>query len=91
MTIVVLKLPDVKRCTESRPKKCPECGGETFQRWGQVRKPVRDTRYRTIRVYRNRYCQCQRTFRHYPVGTTKADQTERCDNLLVLAFHFLYN
>jgi hypothetical protein len=77
MSIVVLKLPDVKRKTEARPRKCPYCEGEILQRWGQVRKPVRDTRCRTIRVYRYRCCRCRRTFRHYPAGSSLADQTER--------------
>jgi len=77
MTILVLKLPDVKRKTEERPKECHYCGGETFQRWGEVMKPVKDTHCRRVRVYRYRCCQCGRTLRHYPEGTTKADQTER--------------
>jgi len=77
MSIVVLKLPDVKRKTEERPRECPYCAGETFQRWGQVKKPVRDTLCRNIRVYRYRCCRCRRTFRYYPEGTTGADQTER--------------
>lgn len=46
MSIVILQLPVVKRQSEIRPKKCPYCEGETFQRWGPVRKPVRDTRCR---------------------------------------------
>lgn len=77
MSIVVLKLPAVKRKREERPRKCPYCEGETFQRWGQVKKPVKDMRVRTVRVYRYRCCQCKRTFRHYPEGTSCADQTER--------------
>lgn len=77
MSILVLKLPDVKRNTERRPKECPYCAGETFQRWGRVKKPVRDTQSRTVWVYRYRCCRCRRTFRHYPEGTTRADQTER--------------
>ena len=77
MTILVLKLPDVKRKTEERPKECRYCAGETFQRWGQIKKPVRDTCCRNIRVYRYRCCRCGRTFRHYPEGTSGADQTER--------------
>ncbi len=77
MSILVLKLPDVKRGTEERPKECPYCEGETFQRWGQEKKPVRDTRCRNVQVYRYRCCRCRRTFRHYPEGTTHADQTER--------------
>ena len=33
MSIVVLKLLDVKRVAASRPQGCPYCEGETFQRW----------------------------------------------------------
>lgn len=77
MAIVVLKLPAVKRTREERPQGCPYCGGETFQRWGRVNKPVKDVRVRNVQVYRYRCCQCKRTFRHYPQGNTKADQTER--------------
>jgi len=38
MPIVILQLPDVKRKTETRPRECRYCKGETFQRWGGVRK-----------------------------------------------------
>lgn len=76
MTIGVMKLPDVKRAKEERPRKCPYCEGETLQRWGQVRKPVK--------VYRYRCCCCQRTFRHYPEGNTRCDQTERLRIFAVL-------
>jgi Transposase IS66 family len=77
MSIVVLKLPDVKQKTEERPRKCPYCDGAIFQRWGKVSKPVKDMRVRNIQVYRFRCCSCKRTFRHYPTGNTQADQTER--------------
>ena len=77
MSIVVLKLPAVKRKREERPKQCPYCAGETFQRWGLVKKPVKDIRIRKVQVYRYRCCHCQRTFRHYPEGNSRADQTER--------------
>lgn len=77
MTIVVLKLPNVKRKTETRPRKCRYCEGNTFQRWGQVNKAVKDVRVRNVKVYRYRCCRCKRTFRHYPEGNTNADQTER--------------
>ena len=84
MTIVVLKLPNVKRKTEERPRKCRYCAGNTFQRWGQVNKPVKDIRVRNVKVYRYRCCHCQRTFRHYPEGNTSADQTERLRAFAVL-------
>jgi transposase-like protein len=84
MSIVVLKLPNVKRKREERPKRCPYCEGITFQRWGQVNKPVRDVRVRNVKVYRYRCCHCKRTFRHYPDGNTRADQTERLRLFAVL-------
>lgn len=77
MAIVLLKLPVVKRKREERPKQCPYCRGEIFQRWGAVNKPVTDIRVRNVQVYRYYCCQCKRTFRHYPEGNTRADQTER--------------
>ena len=82
MSIVILRLPDVERKTEIRPQECPKCEGEIFQRWGKVRKPVRDNRYRSVQVYRYRCCSCRLTFRHYPEGVDRADQTQRLRNWL---------
>ena len=84
MSIVVLQLPDVKRKSESRPQKCPYCQGETFQRWGKVGKPVRDNRYRSVQAYRYRCCHCHHTFRHYPQGVDRADQTQRLRKLAAI-------
>ena len=84
MPIVVLQLPDVKRKNENRPKQCPYCQGQTFQRWGKVRKPVRDSRYRSVQVYRYRCCGCGHTFRHYPQGVDRADQTQRMRKLVAI-------
>ena len=84
MSMVVLQLPDVKRKTETRPKKCRYCRGETFQRWGRVKKPVRDNRYQNVQVYRYRCCSCHRTFRHYPEGIDQADQTQRLRKLAAI-------
>lgn len=77
MSIVVLKLLDVKRQREERPRACPYCEGETFQRWGQMKKRVKDVQVRNVKVYRYKCCRCKWTFRHYPEGGTRADQTER--------------
>ncbi len=84
MSIVVLQLPDVKRKTETRPQTCRYCQGETFQRWGKVRKPIRDSQYRSAQPYRYRCCHCRRTFRHYPEGVDRADQTRRLRKLVSL-------
>lgn len=77
MAIVVLRLPDVKGESQERPQRCPHCAGTTFQRWGQVRKPVKDVKVEAVQVYRYRCCHCRHTFRHYPEGVGRADQTER--------------
>ena len=84
MSIVVLQLPDVKRKTGTRPQRCRYCRGETFQRWGKVRKPVRDSQYRSVQPYRYRCYDCRRTFRHYPQGVDCADQTQRLRKLASL-------
>jgi transposase-like protein len=84
MSIVVLRLPNVKQKTEERPKECRHCGGGTFQRWGRVDQAVKDVQVRKVRVYRYRCCRCKRTFRQYPEGNTRADQTERLRVLAIL-------
>jgi transposase-like protein len=86
MAIVVLQLPDVKRERDERPPQCPYCSGVTFQRWGGGEKPVRDVHCRRVWVYRYRCCHCQRTFRHYPAGSSRADQTERLKSLAVICW-----
>ena len=86
MPIVTLQLPDVNRKTEVRPHEFPYCSGETFQRWGKVPKPVRDNRYRSVQVYRYPCCSCRRTFRHYPQGVDRADQTQMMRKLVALGW-----
>jgi transposase-like protein len=86
MSIVVLQLPDVKRQITTRPTECPYCPGTTFQRWGRVTKPVRDARFRSVQVHRYRCCQCRRTFRHYPPGVDRADQTTRLRQLAAICW-----
>jgi DNA-directed RNA polymerase subunit RPC12/RpoP len=77
MTIVTLRLPEVKAATEKRAGKCPRCGCAILQRWGNVSKAVIDPRVKEALIYRYRCTGCGRTFRDYPQGITQADQTER--------------
>ena len=86
MSIVTLQLPEVKACETSRPKKCPVCGNETFQRWGGAIRKVRDPQIREIWVYRYRCCACQHTFRHYPEGISQASQTARMKALAAIGW-----
>jgi transposase-like protein len=86
MSIVTLVLPEVKACETSRPKSCPSCGRETFQRWGGAIREVRDPRIREVIVYRYRCCQCHHTFRHYPSGISSASQTARMRALAAIGW-----
>ncbi len=88
MPIVTLQLPEVKVCETSRPKHCPYCGGETFQRWGGGIRKVRDPHVREVLVYRYRCCKCKQTFRHYPEGISQAGQTQRMMALAAIGWMF---
>ena len=85
MSIVVLKLPEVKTQI-GRPNRCPSCKGETFQRWGGSLKEVRDPQVKQVVVYRYRCCQCRHTFRQYPEGVDQARQSQRLRRLSALSW-----
>lgn len=84
MAIVTLRLPDVKAETEKRPGQCPRCGCPILQRWGNVSKPVIDPQIQWALIYRYRCTRCRKTFRDYPRGVTRADQTDRMRFLCAL-------
>lgn len=86
MSIVVLKLPDVKRKNKNRPKYCPSCKGEILQRWGGGRRKIRDHQVKRVLVYRYRCTSCRHTFRHYPEGIDQAQQSERLRKLAALCW-----
>jgi len=86
MSIVVLKLPDVKGYAENRPIKCPSCKGVTFQRWGGRLRKIRDHHVKEVQVYRYRCTSCRHTFRHYPEGVDQAQQSQRLRKLAALCW-----
>ncbi len=86
MSIVTLQLPEVKAWETSRPKQCPSCKGETFQRWGGAMRKVRDPHIHQVLVYRYRCCSCHHTFRHYPQGVSSASQTARMKALAAIGW-----
>lgn len=81
---IVLQLPEVERKQAARPSKCPYCQGEVFQRWGMVSKRIKDTKVRTVEVPRYKCTSCQKTFRNYPEGVSRAQQSERLKKLSVI-------
>lgn len=85
MSIIVLKLPEVKANAE-RPRRCPVCKGDILQRWGGQVKRVRDPHVSEVLVYRYRCCRCRHTFRHYPSGVDQAQQSQRLRQLAGLCW-----
>jgi hypothetical protein len=81
MSIIVLKLPDVKTKADNRPEKCPACGYDILQRWGGQAKQLRDPQVKEAVVYRYYCCRCRHTFRHYPAGIDQAQQSQRLRKL----------
>jgi transposase-like protein len=86
MSIVVLKLPDVKARAEKRPALCPACKGEILQRWGGRIRQVRDPQVGKIQVHRYRCYHCRHTFRHYPLGVDQAQESQRLRKLAALCW-----
>jgi transposase-like protein len=90
MAIVHVQMPTVNLdpVATGRPRECPRCGSEILHRWGRVSKPLRDTEFEAVRVYRYRCAQaeCGHTFRHYPQGVDRADQSKRLRCLAALAW-----
>lgn len=90
MAIVRIQLPTVNLdpMSSGRPQRCPKCECQILQRWGIVSKPLRDTEWEEVQVYRYRCTntKCKHTFRWYPQGVDKADMSQRLRCLAALAW-----
>ena len=88
MAIITLQLTAVNSHPEDRPSACRYCGYPILQKWGTVMKPVRDSQVRAVIVHRYRCTRCHRTFRDYPCGIERADQSLRLQQLAALCWQF---
>lgn len=86
MSIIVLKLPDVKIEPSGRPEKCPSCGYDILERWGGHEKQLRDPHVKEVVVYRYYCCRCRHTFRDYPDGVDQAQQSQRLRKLAAICW-----
>lgn len=77
MAIITLRLTPVNTHPQDRPATCRYCSSTILQKWGTVTKPVRDSQLEHVVVQRYYCTQCRRTFRHYPQGIERADQSLR--------------
>jgi transposase-like protein len=83
-----LVIPDVNGQPTDRPDACRACGHWRLHRHGRVPKPVRDHRLAEVMVERYKCAGCGRTFRHYPSGITRQDQSQRTVVLAALLYGF---
>jgi transposase len=86
MPIVLLRLPKTEMNIDSRPRHCPYCGSPILQGWGKVPRTVRDKHEHTTEIPRYRCSECERTFRFYPTGVDRSEQTQRIKQLAALAW-----
>ena len=83
---ISLLIPSVNYSPTHRPRACRYCGEPILHRHGTATKPVCDHRLREVEVHRYKCLHCSRTFRHYPGGVSKKDQSEdQSERTVVLA------
>ena len=77
-------LPQVKSVPDTRPSGCVYCGSVLLNRHGAVSKRIKDLYISEVSVHRYRCVDCSRTFRHYPEGVDRHDQSVRLRGLAAL-------
>ena len=88
MAIITLRLIAVNSQPEGRPSSCVYCGHLMLQKWGTVIKPIRDSQLTRVMAHRYYCTKCHRTFRDYPPGIERADQSLRLQQLAALCWQF---
>jgi hypothetical protein len=81
-------LPKVEPEYFALPTHCPYegCPGTHFREHQVVAKAVRDTRYEQVAARRYECLRCQRTFRVYPTGISRAQVSLRVKGLAVMFY-----
>lgn len=72
--------PDVTVCPHTG------CGGQHFQHWQAVPKPLRDTHLDAVVAQRYRCVRCGRTFRVYPQGVSHDQTSARLKGVAVMFY-----
>lgn len=83
-----LLLPPVQPDHYSALEICPypDCGGQHFQHWQRVPKPLRDTQVSEVVAMRYRCVRCGRTFRLYPRGVSHDQTSARLKGVAVMFY-----
>ena len=87
---IQVRLPKVEPSEYRAPQACPYagCGGHHFKAHGVhgERKAVRDLKHEQVRSWRHKCLRCGRTFRVYPQGVSRAEQSDRLKATSVLLY-----
>ena len=85
-----VRLPKVEPGVYDKPERCPHegCEGQHYKPHGTKgeRKAIRDLEYQEVTSFRMRCLKCKRTFRVYPRGVSKAQQSDRMKAITVLLY-----
>ena len=87
---IQVRLPTVEPEVYRDPTVCPYegCGGRFFKRHGLrgEEKAIRDLNDDRVKSFRCRCMRCNRTFRVYPQGISRAQQSDRLKAITVLLY-----
>ncbi len=85
---IEVRLPKVEPEVYREVGVCPKCGGTAFRRYGQKgeRKVIRDLRYEEVESQRYQCKRCGYRKRVYPVGVSRAQQSDRLKGMSVLLY-----
>lgn len=85
---LALLLPPVQPEVYLAVETCPYagCGGQHFQHWQSVAKPLRDTQLHAVVARRYRCVRCGRTFRLYPRGVSHDQTSARLKGVAVMFY-----
>ena len=83
-----LILPRVEPSETDMPSVCPyeSCQGRHFRHHQEVDKAVKDTLFDLVSAQRYQCLRCERTFRLYPKGVTRAQTSQRVKGLGVMLY-----
>ncbi|MCL5959769.1 MAG: transposase [Chloroflexi bacterium] len=84
-----LRIPKVEPDVYPIPEKCPYegCNGRRFKSHQEdVPKALRDTKHSQVKAQRARCLKCNRTFRIYPKGVSRDQQSDTLKGLSVLLY-----
>jgi transposase-like protein len=87
---IKVQLPKVQPDQYDEPTECPyeDCNGRHFKPHGLKgqSKPLRDPQIREVIAYRHECLRCRRTFRVYPRGVSRDQQSDRLKGISVILY-----